>query len=261
MGLVAAHPAALAAGRAARAGRAGAAGGAAHRPGTDSLAGGDGNDTYVADNGETISELGTVSSTIDLVQSTVTWTLGPNRELLTLTGAAAINGTGNDLANLIAGNAAANLLNASTGNDALGGGAGNDSLLDGTGNGSLTGGAGAGNFRLTTALTGATNVDRITDLNAIDDRFLLDDAVFSGIGPVGRIASANFRLGAAASDASDRVIYNPAPGQLFRPGSGRGLPPEPGGRRRRRDSVRSIEFARSDDQRSIHGCLCRVPAA
>ena len=45
-------------------------------------------------------------------------------ENLTLTGAAAINGTGNDLANVITGNAAANLLTGNAGNDTLHGGTG-----------------------------------------------------------------------------------------------------------------------------------------
>ena len=47
---------------------------------------------------------------IDLVRSSITWTLGSNFENLTLTGASTINGTGNSLANTITGNSGANLL-------------------------------------------------------------------------------------------------------------------------------------------------------
>ena len=73
-----------------------------------------------------------------------------------------------------------------------------------------------------TARSSSTNVDRITDFSATDDRFLLDDAVFAGIGPVGQISAANFRLGSKAGDASDRVIYNAATGQLFFDADGSG---------------------------------------
>jgi hypothetical protein len=44
------------------------------------------------------------------VRSSITWTLGANIENLVLTGTAAINGTGNSLANRITGNSAANVL-------------------------------------------------------------------------------------------------------------------------------------------------------
>ena len=46
------------------------------------------------------------SAGIDRVESSVTYTLGANIENLTLTGTAAINGTGNTLANALTGNSA-----------------------------------------------------------------------------------------------------------------------------------------------------------
>ncbi len=52
--------------------------------------------------GDVVTESGT--DTADQVQSSVTYTLATNVENLTLTGAAAINGTGNTLANTITGN-------------------------------------------------------------------------------------------------------------------------------------------------------------
>jgi Ca2+-binding RTX toxin-like protein len=113
----------------------------------------------------------------------------------------------------VIGNTGANVLKGLTGDDTLDGGRGNDSL---------TGGAGVDVFRFSSTLNATTNVDRITDFTAADDRFLLDDAVFAGIGAVGRIASANFRLAAAAGDASDRVIYNSATGQLSFDADGNG---------------------------------------
>jgi Ca2+-binding RTX toxin-like protein len=101
--------------------------------GADSLSGGKGNDTYVVDNvGDTVTEL--ASEGTDLVQSSVTFTLGDNLENLTLTGTGAVNGTGNDLNNVITGNAASNILTGNGGNDTLNGGAGIDTLAGGLGN-------------------------------------------------------------------------------------------------------------------------------
>ena len=113
--------------------------------------GGTGDDTYVVDNtGDVVTE--SASSGTDTVQSGITHTLAANVENLTLTGTAAINGTGNTLNNLITGNSAANTLNGGSGNDLLEGGTGNDTLTDtagtayfngGTGNDTLTGGTSA----------------------------------------------------------------------------------------------------------------------
>ncbi len=184
--------------------------------GNDSLVGGTGNDTYSVDStSDIVAETSTLATEIDTVLSSVTWTLGNNLERLTLSGTATINGTGNTLANLITGNSGVNVLTGGAGNDTINGGAGNDTVAGGLGNDSLTGGAGIDTFLFNTTRSATTNVDRITDFTAVDDRFLLDDAVFVGIGGVGQISAANFRLGAAAGDASDRVIYNSATGQLF----------------------------------------------
>jgi Ca2+-binding RTX toxin-like protein len=93
--------------------------------GNDSMLGGLGNDVYVVDSaGDRITETSTLATEIDTVQSAVTWTLGANLENLTLTGAAAINGIGNILANAITGNGAANILNGNGGNDTLTGNGG-----------------------------------------------------------------------------------------------------------------------------------------
>jgi len=70
----------------------------------------------------------------DLIESSVTYTLGSNIENLTLTGSTAINGTGNTLDNLLTGNSAANTLTAGAGADTLDGGAGSDTLVGGNGN-------------------------------------------------------------------------------------------------------------------------------
>jgi hypothetical protein len=94
--------------------------------GTDLLIGGKGNDTFVVDNiGDNIAE--GLNGGIDTVESSITWTLKANLENLTLTGTTAINGTGNNLNNIITGNTGNNVLNGGAGADTLIGGAGNDS--------------------------------------------------------------------------------------------------------------------------------------
>lgn len=98
----------------------------------DVLVGGLGNDTYIADNAaEVTTEL--AGQGTDLVRASVTHTLQANIENLTLTGASAINGTGNDLNNIIIGNTAANTLNGGLGNDYLDGGTGADTMIGGAG--------------------------------------------------------------------------------------------------------------------------------
>ena len=72
--------------------------------GTDTLIGGLGDDTYVTDGDDTIAE--DASAGTDTVQSSVTYTLASTLENLTLTGSAAINGTGNSINNTIIGNSA-----------------------------------------------------------------------------------------------------------------------------------------------------------
>jgi Ca2+-binding RTX toxin-like protein len=101
--------------------------------GADSMAGDAGNDTYIVDaTTDTVAEL--AGEGLDLVQSSVTFTLGANIENLTLTGTAAIAGTGNALDNQMTGNTANNALAGGAGSDRLIGGGGTDTLLGGAGN-------------------------------------------------------------------------------------------------------------------------------
>jgi Ca2+-binding RTX toxin-like protein len=115
--------------------------------GADTLIGGSGNDTYIVDNvKDVVTETSTLSSEIDTVVSSLSYTLGANLENLTLTGSSNLIGTGNALNNALTGNDGNNLLNGGAGGDLLDGGAGNDTLIGGLGTDTLTGGAGADLF-------------------------------------------------------------------------------------------------------------------
>lgn len=93
--------------------------------GADAMAGAGGNDIYIVDNGgDTISEGSNAGA--DEVRSSISYTLGSNVENLTLTGTAAINGTGNSAVNILQGNAGDNTLDGGTGNDTMRGDLGND---------------------------------------------------------------------------------------------------------------------------------------
>ena len=105
--------------------------------GNDSLDGGLGNDTLVGGSGDDSFWVDSsfdqivenAGEGIDTVRTTVTHTLAANVENLILLGAAAINGTGNALANSLTGNAANNVLDGGAGADAMVGGGGNDTYI------------------------------------------------------------------------------------------------------------------------------------
>jgi Ca2+-binding RTX toxin-like protein len=119
--------------------------------GADKMKGGLGNDTYIVDNaGDTVTEL--AGQGTDTVNASVTHTLSLDVENLILTGAGAINGTGNALANTITGNGAANTLSGGDGNDTLNGGGGSDTLAGGLGGDTLNGGDGIDTVDYSTSL-------------------------------------------------------------------------------------------------------------
>ncbi|MEH2295896.1 calcium-binding protein [Nostoc sp.] len=156
--------------------------------GTDILNGGAGNDTYIIDSAsDTIIEAANLD--IDIVRSSITYTLVANVENLRLTGTSAIDGTGNSLDNFIFGNLANNTLNGAGGNDTLDGNFGNDILNAGNGNDSLQGGpgndvlnGGPGNDILIGVFPGSPLPPGFGETDTLiggagADRFILGDAV------------------------------------------------------------------------------------
>lgn len=192
--------------------------------GADTLVGLGGNDVYIVDNvGDRVYETtsigaGVDAGGVDLVRSSVEYSLGAFIEKLTLTGNRAVDGYGNDLANILVGNGAGNKLFSGAGNDILSGGLGNDTL-----------GGGAGNdiFLFNSVLDGVGNVDVITDFNAPADTLRLEN---SGLGlfnalALGTLASGAFNSGAgmkAATQSDDRIVYDTSGGGLYYDADGLG---------------------------------------
>ncbi len=105
--------------------------------GNDTMIGGEGNDIFVVSEvGDLVREY-SVEGT-DQINSSVTYALPLNVENLLLTGTQTINGTGNDLNNIITGNSAANSLNGNDGHDTINGREGADTMAGGAGFDSYT---------------------------------------------------------------------------------------------------------------------------
>ncbi|WP_375287819.1 calcium-binding protein [Sphingomonas sp.] len=158
----------------------------------DRMAGGAGDDIYVVDHRrDRIVEYAGGGS--DLIRASSNYVLSDQVEALMLTGTAAVDATGNALANALTGNGAANVLRGLTGSD------------------TLTGGGGMDIFRFDTAL--GSDVDTITDFAG--DRLQLSRSIFTEVNNGAVLAETRFVTGTAAGDAGDRIIHNAVTGELF----------------------------------------------
>lgn len=145
--------------------------------------------TYFIDNvKDTIKE--SANGGKDTVYSTVDYKLPDNVENLVLLNIKSINGTGNDLDNIIKGN---------VGDNKLDGGLGNDTLIGGEGRDILTGGGGDDTFLFSAQLNG--EVDRITDFTSGSDKLGLSTLVFGAL-------EGDWFAQANAVTAETRVIQN-----------------------------------------------------
>jgi VCBS repeat-containing protein len=174
--------------------------------GADTMAGGTGNDIYyVDDSADVVLEI--ASGGLDRVATAASYTLtaGAAVEILEAVNSGdstALDLTGNEFNNSIAGNAGANIIDGGSGNDALAGLGGADS------------------FRFSTAL-GAANVDTIVDFQQGTDKIVLDDAIFQGLA-VGALTPAVFVVGTVTTDEDQRIVYDSATGNLYYDADGLG---------------------------------------
>jgi len=130
----------------------------------------------------------------------VSWTLGANFEDMFLQGGAAIDATGNSLANVLRGNDAANVIRGLGGDDNLAsaggadrieGGDGNDYIDAGDGDDVLVGGAGAD------TLVGGAGADRFVYQAASDSMNASLDAIYGFVSGSDVIDVAALRTGSA----------------------------------------------------------------
>ena len=186
--------------------------------GSDVMAGGTGNDLYRVDSaGDQIVEAANAGN--DTVQAAASFTLSAGSSIETLATlnsalTTALDLTGNELNNTIAGNAGINVLAGGFGSDNMNGLGGDDTLRGGAGNDVLRGGTGLDSFLFNTSLNAANNVDQVIDFSVADDTIVLENAVFTGL-TAGELAPGAFRTGSAAADADDRIVYNSGTGALL----------------------------------------------
>ncbi len=177
--------------------------------GADSMYGGGGDDIYYVDSGGDVA-YETLDMGIDTVRSWISYTLPNHIEKLSLLGTSDIDGTGNAMANVLAGNNGRNTLHGAGGDDALYGGIGDDILIGGTatssGGNQLWGGTGSDTASYV-GTTGAVYVDLAAQAGyvagVLTDQMNSVENATGGLGNdvlVGD-ATANVLNGAAGADA------------------------------------------------------------
>ena len=192
---------------------------------SNDLKGGNGNDTLSGGGGADLLQGGAGNDTLDggAGLDTADYSSHTGAISVTLNGANAVNLRVNNInedslvnieniragqgADLLIGDTRANRLQGNEGADTLNGKAGLDTLI---------GGDGADLFVFDTAL-GAGNVDRVLDFEVGVDKLVLDDDVFTMLlaGISSSLPADRFRVGSAAGDANDYLIWDPRTSYLF----------------------------------------------
>ena len=185
----------------------------------DVILGGDGNDVIDGRAGNDVMDGGKGKDTMDVswFAGGYVWNMASGITGLSASGEFAFNfenAITGDGADNIFGSSGKNVIRTNAGNDTVNAGLGNDTVYAGLGNDSLIGGGGNDTFVFNTALNAATNVDRISDFGTSTDVFYLDDAIFVGLA-AGGLAAGAFKLGSAATDADDRIIFENIGGEIF----------------------------------------------
>jgi Ca2+-binding RTX toxin-like protein len=238
----------------------------------DTMDGGLGDDEYWIENpNDILSDAGGVDT---VHVDNMDWTLGAAFENLVIHNDWFENfqtGIGNELDNHMLVSYAGSRLEGRGGNDTLVGGVkdqGGNLLLGGEGNDSINGrgfsdtiDGGSGNDTLSggwfdefvfTVAPGTANADQIVGFVSADDEVVLDGAVHLSSGPSGGFAENDARFAAnstgTAQDASDRVIYNTANGQLWYDADGSGA-----GSRQLIATLQGAPTLAADDIRVING--------
>ena len=128
------------------------------------------------------------------------------------------------------------ILNGEVGNDHLSGDGGKDTLFGGSGDDVLAGKIGADvlfggsgvDLFLFDSAPGSSNIDVVKDFSRRDDFIGLDDDVFRklpGTADGKLLAAAYYRVGTAARDGNDYLVYNPANDRLSYDSDGSGPKP------------------------------------
>lgn len=186
--------------------------------GWDELHGGAGNDHYFIDVPYNfVSLYEEENEGVDTVFASVDAFLGPNIEILRLTGTADITGVGFDNDNMIVGNSGGNRLDGQGGRDVISGGDGIDFISGGAGADTLSGGNGIDAFYFD-ALGTSADRDTITDFVAGQDVLILSRNAFSAFADVpfgSGLSATNFLVGTKAMSADHHIIYNAATGALY----------------------------------------------
>ena len=169
------------------------------KAGADTMRGLAGNDRYVVDDaGDVVDESVPGSGGVDLVRASVDFDLREGSQVrgtvenLTLLGKAAIDGTGNALANEITGNRGNNLLAGGLGRDVLEGGRGKDSFVF--------------DSPLVSKAAAAGNRDKILDFAHHDDRIILSAVAFTRL-DAGKLAAGDFASGREKPGKDDHLVY------------------------------------------------------